>query len=247
MFVADYLNNLYDKIDSMADIAGQLDKKAKEKSKQWFDRNARQRDFEEGELVLCLNPRRQSKLEAAYTGPYPIKDKISPVTYILDVPGYGKKGKVVHINLLKRWNTPTEKALAVAVIPEGWEEDEGDVEILEICGSTEPHTGKEPTDEQKAEVNEVVKDFRDVFSPVPGQTDLEVHEIRTGEAKPVRLPPYRIPMAFLESVREELKSMLSLGIIKPSKSPWAAPLVTVRKKDGRVRLCGDYRKLNEIT
>ena len=54
-------------------------------------------------------------------------------------------------------------------------------------------------------------------------------------------------MAFIESVREELKSMLSLGIIKPSKSPWAAALVTVRKKDGHVRLCGDCCKLNEIT
>ena len=85
------------------------------------------------------------------------------------------------------------------------------------------------------------------FSPVPGQTDLEVHEIKMGEAKPVQLPPYRIPVAFIESVKEELKSMLSLGIIKPSKNPWAALLVTVRKKDGCVRLCGDYRKLNEIT
>ena len=131
--VADYLNNLYDKIDSMADIAGQLDKKAKQKSKQWFDRNARQRHFEEGELVLSLNFRRQSKLEAAYTGPYPIKNKISPVTYRLDVPGYGKKGKVVHVNLLKCWNTPTEKALAVAVIPECWEEDDGVVETLEYA------------------------------------------------------------------------------------------------------------------
>ena len=66
------------------------------------------------------------------------------------------------------------------------------------------------------------------FPPIPGQTDFEVHEIRMGEAKPVRLLPYRIPVAFIESVLEELKSMMSLGIIKPSKSQWAAPLVTVR-------------------
>ena len=64
---------------------------------------------------------------------------------------------------MKRWNTPTKKALAVAVIPEGWEEDKGDVETLEICGSTELHTGKDLTDEQKAEVNEVVKEFSTFF------------------------------------------------------------------------------------
>ena len=41
--------------------------------------------------------------------------------------------------------------------------------------------------------------------------------------------------------------MAELGIIEPSKSPWASPLVTVRKKDGRLRLCGDYRRLNQVT
>jgi hypothetical protein len=48
-------------------------------------------------------------------------------------------------------------------------------------------------------------------------------------------------------VQEEIKTMLELGIIEPSKSPWASPIVAVKKKDGSLWLCIDYRKLNSMT
>ena len=96
--VAEYLVDLYTKLDSMAEVASELDKKAKEKSKE-YDLKARHREFKEGDLVLILNPRGHSKLEAAYVGPFPVRDKVSPVTYRLDVPGHGRNGKIVHVNL----------------------------------------------------------------------------------------------------------------------------------------------------
>ena len=48
-------------------------------------------------------------------------------------------------------------------------------------------------------------------------------------------------------MRDEVKAMLRIGVIEPSTNPWTSPIVPVRKKDGRLRLCVDYRSLNTIT
>jgi len=81
----------------------------------------------------------------------------------------------------------------------------------------------------------------------PGRTSWTVHRIRTGDAQPVHQHPYRVPAAWQGPIREEIQSMLDLDVIEPSDSPWASPIVTVRKKDGSLRLCVDYRGLNKIT
>ena len=73
------------------------------------------------------------------------------------------------------------------------------------------------------------------------------HKVDTGEAPPIRSPPYRIPQSLLKTVNDELRQMLELGIVRPSKSPWASPVVVVPKPDGTIRFCVDYRKLNNIT
>ena len=80
-----------------------------------------------------------------------------------------------------------------------------------------------------------------------GRTHLTLHQIDTGNAKPVKLPPRRIPLHLQQEVAEHLKEMLDHDIVQPSHSPWAAPVVLVRKRDGGLRFCIDYRKLNEVT
>ena len=66
------------------------------------------------------------------------------------------------------------------------------------------------------------------------------------EGKPIRQAPYRIPQAYKETVRQELDKMLKAGIITTLSSAWALPIVLVNKKDGSLRLCVDYRKLNSV-
>ena len=65
-----------------------------------------------------------------------------------------------------------------------------------------------------------------------------------GRNPPVYRPPYRMPH---ESIREEAQKMLQAEIIEPLESTWMSPLVPVKKKDGSLRFCVDYRSLNLIT
>ena len=103
------------------------------------------------------------------------------------------------------------------------------------------------SDHQERELLELRKEFADVISDDPGKTDVVSHDIVTDNATPICLPPYRLPHTSHEFLRKEIKELLDLGIITPSRSPWAAPVVLVPKKDGGKRLCVDYRKLNLVT
>jgi hypothetical protein len=59
--------------------------------------------------------------------------------------------------------------------------------------------------------------------------------------------PYRMSTPKLQELRMKLKELLDLGLIRPSVSPWGAPLIFIRKKNGFWRLCIDYRQLNKAT
>ena len=73
------------------------------------------------------------------------------------------------------------------------------------------------------------------------------HVIDTGEASPIKHKLRRTPLHFAKEEEEHLNTMLAAGVIQPSVSEWAAAPVLVRKRDGSVRWCVDYRALNKIT
>ena len=80
-----------------------------------------------------------------------------------------------------------------------------------------------------------------------GRTEQLHHHIETGDMPPIRQPTHCIPIVQREEVKQLLKEMEAKKIIQPSKSPWASPVVLVKKKDGNTRFCVDYRKLNAVT
>ena len=97
------------------------------------------------------------------------------------------------------------------------------------------------------EVEKLKEEFPEVFSDVPGKTKVVKLKIRTGEAEPIASHPHRVPDKLKDGVRVEIMKLVKEGIVVPSSSPWASPIVPVPKADGTVRICIDYRRLNEVT
>ena len=79
-----------------------------------------------------------------------------------------------------------------------------------------------------------------------GQTNAVKHDITT-TGPPIKSQFRRVPWGVKDEAMKEEERMKEMGVIEPSESPWASPVVLVRKKDGTLRYCIDYRKLNEVT
>jgi hypothetical protein len=97
----------------------------------------------------------------------------------------------------------------------------------------------------------VVQEYPDVFpEDLPGMPldrDIEfIIELLPGTL-PVSKRPYRMPVNELVELKKQITELQSKGFIRPSSSPWGAPVLFVEKKDGTQQMCMDYRSLNEVT
>ena len=79
-----------------------------------------------------------------------------------------------------------------------------------------------------------------------GRTTLVKAKIDTGDHPPIKQRPYRLPFSQRTIVQEHIENMLKAGVIEPSQSPWASPIVLVDKKDGSKRFCVDLRGLRVV-
>ena len=97
----------------------------------------------------------------------------------------------------------------------------------------------------------IVKEFPDVFpddiSGLPPDREVEFTIDLIPGTEPISIPPYRISPVELRELKAQLEELLSKGFIRPSISPWGAPVLFVKKKDGSLRLCIDYKQLNRVT
>ena len=91
----------------------------------------------------------------------------------------------------------------------------------------------------------VVCEFRDVFPEelpgLPSEREIEFCIDVVPDTDPISMPPYRMAPAELSELKEQLQDLLDKGFIRLSTSPWGAPVLFVKKKDGSLRLCIDYR------
>lgn len=107
--------------------------------------------------------------------------------------------------------------------------------------------GRELNPTQQEQVRQVVAAFPTVLSARPGRTTVTSHHIATILGQKVRENHRPLPKEMRETVRKELESMLTLGVVEESKSEWRSPIVLVPKPDGSVRFCIDFRKVNAIS
>ena len=106
--------------------------------------------------------------------------------------------------------------------------------------------------EEAEELRAFLNDNLDIFSKNDadlGDTDLVTHDIDVGEAEPVKSPPHRLNPDTRAALEDHVNSMLDSGIIEEAAgSPWASPVVLVRKPNGKdYRFCLDMRKVNKVT
>jgi len=140
------------------------------------------------------------------------------------------------------------------------EKDFDEVEVIETSPTVsellpsqkiDPDKLKHLSVQQRQELLSVLDKYQECFTDKPGLCTLVTHEINvTDDFKPKRLRAYRVPESLKPDVEKQIQKMLAMGIIKPSKSEMASPIVCVLKgKDGKdgVRIAIDYRYLNKFS
>ncbi|KAL5506420.1 hypothetical protein EMCRGX_G008052 [Ephydatia muelleri] len=220
--VVSYVVNIREKLEKMMALVRENVEKAQKVQKAWYDLNTRQRVFKEGDSVLVLLPTSNNPLLAQWQGPYKVVKAVGKVNYCVDMHDRRKRHRVFHVNMLREFYPDNHQQVV------GWAEDmetdlqeeipvwkDGEAVTLDSC-----HMGEQLTPEQKTELCTLLKEVPGVMSNIPGVTRMAEHRIETGNSRPVKLPPYRIPQAYRETIQLEVKEMLEAGIIEPSTSDW---------------------------
>ena len=100
---------------------------------------------------------------------------------------------------------------------------------------------------KRAEFMDLENEFQCFFTEATGTTNLAQHHIKLTSDQAVRSRPYPVPYSLKESLKKVITDMMKMGVIKESRSPYASPVVVVKKKDNTNRICVDYRRLNKLT
>lgn len=107
------------------------------------------------------------------------------------------------------------------------------------------------SNKEKKKLGKLLKRYNKLFmDPNPKEHSRQnkvQHPIDTGNELPIHSVPYRVSPKERDEISKQINEMITKGVIQPSRSPWSSPVVLVNKKDGTVRFCVDYRKLNAIT
>ena len=187
------------------------------------DVHSSKRGLKVGAKALVLLPTPGSRLEVHCQGPFKVKKVFNDgLHYEIDIGKSHKQHRVYHINLLSKWQSrdettslPHKKCISPFCRNETWE----DVTISDA----------------------LTKDY--VFSSNPSVTSVVTHQIDTGDSAPILCSPYKVPQKLKEVVNSPVGNMFKRGIIRPSASPWAFPVVVKIEKSAFITTIGLYEFL----
>nr|XP_054751019.1 uncharacterized protein LOC129256850 isoform X2 [Lytechinus pictus] len=263
-----YVLDLKNRLDETCRNAHEELQKSSTRYERYYNRNAKHREFQVGDQVLLLLPTDRNKLLLQWKGPFLVVDKVSDTDYRIDLSG---KSKIFHINLLKKYypreevsalsNEDTVNSCAAVIEDENLSSDTtsenqeymSNTSLLQPypIGATESaedvNINENLLPSQTNQVKALLTEFQDILTDIPGCTSLGQHTIELKQRELPKGKPYPIPHALRDTVKKEVKTMLSLNVIEPSNSPYASPIVIVKKPDGTNRFCVDFRKLNKVT
>ena len=232
----EWIENLREKLALVWEVAVEKECNAKEKMVKRNEPQVKERHFSPGDQVLVRIVDPGGKLGDRWDGPYEIRKKIGEVTYQLAVPQRHNKKMTAHVNRLKMWNAPDASVLRVIVA------DEVEPEVKPVHDWQ-----KELNPKQRKNISQLLLEFEETTGGRLGEGKGLLHVINTDSHDPMWTAPHRLAPAWKEPLREEVISLLKQKVIRPSTSPWSSPIVPIRKPDGSLRMCIDYRNLNKIT
>ncbi|PVD36422.1 hypothetical protein C0Q70_03405 [Pomacea canaliculata] len=220
-------------------------------------RQAGVRSFKEGSQVLVLLPSANNKMLFKWRGPFTVRKRINMYDYLIETSEGVQK--LFHINLLREYITrtppPSVQQGLIGIIAGECSTEDSDVEKVIIkCMPTvrtedfnQVRINPALSTPQKDEVYKVLRKHEQMLTDLPGLADFQDHSITLTDNVIVNIKQYPLPFTSERIVKEEVEKMLALGIIEQSSSPFASPVVIVRKKDGSTRFCIDFRELNKVT
>ncbi|XP_038054655.1 uncharacterized protein LOC119726874 [Patiria miniata] len=253
----EYVVELRNRLERTCQLAQDELAKSAKRYKKYYDVRTRDRKFTKGDKVLVLLPTDSNKLLVQWQGPFEVTKKVGKNDYVIDKQG---KDKIYHANLLKKYverqnDEITHASACLENVGAGILNDH-DCEVLDEVEfpPVKPketvqnvHISDKCDKNEVGQVKELLDEFHDVLTDVPGKTNLVEYTMKLTTSDPVQSKPYAVPHARRDSLKHEIDEMLQMRVIEKSTSPYASPIVLVPKSDGSLRFCIDYRKLNSVT
>ena len=146
-------------------------------------------------MVLLRTPGLTGKLDQSWAGPYEVIEKKGEVTVVLGIPGKRTRGKTVHVNNTKPFHQVEASVCRIVVAAE----DESSLVTPSRL------QGDNLSLEQQSMLDATLQKFEATMSSSPGKTTATVHEVETGDARPIRSVPFHLPPQWKDQVKVKRK------------------------------------------
>lgn len=237
-WVLEYVSSFRERLHKACETTKTHLSSVQSKMKAHFDKKSVTCHFEIGAKVVVLLPVPGSALQAKFFGPYTVDKKLSETDYEICTPDRRRQTRVCHINMMKPYilrdggEATDLKVVPVmsAVLPPVYSPENdglfgceamfsgGNLKNSAILSDLDTYLSYLPV-QQRGEVGKLIREYPTLFSDIPSQTNVLVHDIDVGENLPIKQFLYRVNPAKVEIMRAEVQYLLQNGLAKPSENP----------------------------